>query len=199
MSKSWGAFFVLAVVLHQVALGQTESASQKSWNVSAGASFLHVFGLNFDQKGTTTIPGWRATASEYPFAGYQWIGGMVQVSGYYDGTVESLQSTNVTANSHQYTFLMGPSVAVRKGRVRPFSDALIGAMNSGTSFGLTQLGSSSNSSVSHTHLATAAGGGVDFAFSSAWSLRAQANWLRVFYSGNSTDLMEASSGLVFRF
>jgi hypothetical protein len=200
VSRVWFAFFVFVVVLQQVALGQTESASRSHWNASASASFLHVFGSDFDGKGTATIPGWRATVSEYPYAGCPWAGGMAQVSEYFIGTLESLQSVNITSNSHQFTFMMGPSVAMQKGRIRPFADVLIGVVQSSSSFGPTLKQAGSNtSSGSRSHLGTAAGSGVDFVLSSGWSLRANANWLRAFYSGNSTDFMEASAGVVFRY
>jgi opacity protein-like surface antigen len=166
---------------------------------------LHIFGgQDFDAKGTATIPGWRGKASEYPFLSCPWIGGTVEVSGYYVASSasvsNSLVSASSTTNTQVYTFLIGPSVSVRRGRIQPFADALIGVVHGRAKVLVSGFptGTISGSS-SASNLGTAPGAGVDFPLSSRWRVRTEANWLREFASGISVDYLEASAGLSFRF
>jgi opacity protein-like surface antigen len=203
----WGAIICLLLGLTPVAFGQTESASKTStWSASGGASVLHVFGnRNFDGKGTATIPGWRGTASEYPFPTCPWVGGTVQVSGYYYGASENASngpiSASATTRSETYTLLMGPSIALgKKGPLQPFANALIGVLHGSGKATVVFSGVVSGASAgSGTNLATSAGGGFDFPLSSRWKVRTEVNWLRAFASGNSVDFLEASAGLAFKF
>ena len=100
----------LAMCSSQGALAQSEMVASPlpTWNVSAGVATLHLFNSQFDSHGTSTIYGWRGTASEYPYAAHLWIGGAAQVSGTTDTVANtgtpSLGSSTASGSVHLYTF-----------------------------------------------------------------------------------------------
>ena len=177
-----------------------------TWNVSAGVSTLHVFNSQFDSHGTSTIYGWRGTASEYPYAAHLWIGGAAQVSGYYDTVAAtgtpSLGSSTASGSVHLYTFLLGPSVRLPSRRIQLFANALAGVVAESSSSLSTTVGTipvTGAGSSSASHFGTGIEGGVDLPVSSRWAVRAHSDWLRVYPSGNSIDFLESSGGLAYRF
>lgn len=208
MKRFWGGVACLLVVLTQVAIGQPDStAKQSNWSASVGASFLHVFsGKEFDIKATTTIPGWNAKFSEYPFRSHPWIGGTAELSGYYvdasHNVSNSTENVSEFMDSQVYTFLAGPSVALTRGRVEPFANVLVGLVHTGGGAEVIDSGAVLTISTGYTSvsaLGVSAGGGVDLPLYSRWKIHTQANWLRDFSSGTSADFIQGSAGITFRF
>ena len=112
-------------------------------------------------------------------------------------------TTRVGADIKNYTFLFGPQIGYRAGKVRPFGHALFGAGHVSLDPTATVGGISIPSSVfgglslSDTAWAMALGGGLDFALSPRFSIRpVQADWLRTNYFSTTQNNFRYSAGIV---
>lgn len=196
----------VAAYLSPAAYAQTESVANPlpAWNFSAEFSALHALNSQFDSHGTTTAYGWRGTAAQYPYANRPWLGGSAQIGGYYDtaATPSSLVSSAATGSTHLYTFLVGPSIRVTSRHVQPFAAALVGVVSGGNVTSAAKVGTLPMTGVTtpaSLRFATGLGGGVDFPLSSRLVVRAHSDWLGALTSGNTTDFLQSSGGLVYRF
>jgi opacity protein-like surface antigen len=130
------------------------------------------------------LHGWSATLG-YNFT--RRVEVEAEVSAHYGGAGDG---TDVGRQS----FLAGPRVNFRAGRVTPFLRALAGAVR--TSAGVTVQGVTI--SARKTSLGSAAGGGVDFALGRSWGLRLQADYVLVRTDGELFGDPRASVGLSYR-
>jgi hypothetical protein len=138
------------------------------------------------------------------------------VSGGYR-TLASISILGVTASANQrlYTFMGGPTVTTDMGRTSLFAHALFGEAHSSLGAGvqIPIIGGISTNVASANAFAMDFGGGVDFALSRHFSIRAaQVDYLRTQFSatdalttglstslGNRQNIWRYSSGVVFRF
>ena len=118
----------------------------------------------------TWYPGWEASG-QYNFT--KLLGIKADISGNY-GTPVSVPGFSIPS-SHGYTFLFGPVVSYRTGRITPFAHALFGANR--LSIGSSAIGDTAGPFVfipggySETAFAMAFGGGVDVKVAHHFSVR----------------------------
>jgi hypothetical protein len=120
--------------------------------------------------------GWNASAEVIPFSRFQYIGVVVDGSGFY------------RAGITQYNLLLGPRVAVSFGKFRPFVQAMAGVQR------VTSSGTSYNP------VAYDLGGGVDVKLPFRnFSWRLQADYVHTHYLSATQNDGRASTGIVWRF
>jgi len=182
-------------------VGHGTDLSPTTWSFQLGGSYL---GLK--ESGTwQNFYGWDSSVSEYPYPNLRWLGATIEMSGHYRGDTrtEDIDGTSaeITVNESIYSYMGGPSVAVRSGRVQPFARAMFGAITSHTTGWIDdlRLQQFSGENPSKTHGGMELGGGADFAFSHLLALRTQADWVHEWTTRQATNLAHASAGLVFRF
>jgi outer membrane protein OmpA-like peptidoglycan-associated protein len=94
---------------------------------------------------------------------------------------------------HDYTFMGGPTLTLRKEHVAPFVHALFGADHLGASV-------HNEGSVSDTSFALAVGGGLDFPIKEHFGIRlAQVDWLRTTHFSEDQNNIRLSTGLLLMF
>lgn len=134
----------------------------------------------------------------------RWVAIEADASGQYNNQSLLLQSTNFSLNSGFYSFLAGPKVSYRHGRVTPFAHGLVG-LNRTLAYDQAAL-NSSNMTISVPYenaLGAAVGGGVDYAISRRIALRTQADY---FVAGSNNGALPGQQnnfrvigGIVFAF
>ena len=149
---------------------------------------LQVFGglspeiLRSPDGAASTYRGWNASVAGRLF----WRVSLVaDFAGHYG------QEYRVVDN-HVHTFLSGPRVSLRNGRIAPFVHAL---------FGVSRLRSDSGGPIwSDSAFTLAAGGGVDLRLMRHWSARiVQIDYLRRAFFGEPPHAGRLSAGVVYRF
>ncbi len=143
--------------------------------VSAGYSFLRLGGTGGESQngGNISIAG----------NVNRWFGVVGDFGAYH--------SAPFGVSFNTFTFMFGPRVSLRAGRVTPFVQTL---------FGGAHLNASVNGfSAGTTPFALSAGGGVDLRLSRHLALRPQVDYIALRSSGQTTNAGRASIGLVFRF
>ena len=162
---------------------------------------VEVFGgYSFARADQTNVPkGWNgAIAGNFS----RNLGIVGDVSGhYYSQNVAVVQGTsvvNVNANLNLLFYRFGPKFTLRTedSHIEPFFQALVGGVR-----GTEDVGASGvNVSASSNGFSWAVGGGMDIKVSPRIAVRlVQAEFNQLRFSGNSTDGLRASTGLVFRF
>jgi hypothetical protein len=144
-------------------------------DVSTGYSFLRLGGSGGEsqQGGTISIAG----------NVNNWFGIV--------GDFGAYNSSPLGTSLNTYTFLFGPRLSLRAGRVTPFVQTL---------FGGAHMNASANGiSAGLTPFAMSAGGGVDLRLSQHIALRPQVDYIALRSSGQTLNAGRASMGLVFRF
>ena len=159
---------VMTVAVAILLLGAVVQAQQEfpRAEVFGGYQFVHF-------TPSVNANGWNAAVNGNL---NRWFGVTADFSGAYKN------------GGHMYTYMFGPTLSARSGRVTPFAHALFGGASVG--------GGGSASAFS-----MAFGGGLDVNAGSHLALRlVQADWL-LFRSGGVTDKknVRVSTGLVFRF
>ncbi|MFB3916690.1 MAG: outer membrane beta-barrel protein [Terriglobales bacterium] len=150
-----------------------DSANLNGWNASLTGNFNRFFGITADFAGHYGSPT----------IGFGGIG---------------LPGSLASADVSNYTFLFGPQVGLRTGKLRPFAHALFGAGHIKVSpnvlgFSLGSLGLSD----SDTSWAMALGGGVDYALGDTFSVRfAQLDWTRTNFFDTNQNHFRYSGGIV---
>lgn len=118
--------------------------------------------------------GWSTS-----FAGNirRWVGVEAEVSGRYNVLDFDFQGNALTSNSRYYTFLLGPRFAYRKGKAIPFVHSLFG-IERAPSFDQTVYDPVAGAGTTPyvTGLASAVGGGVDYAISRRLTFRTQGDY-----------------------
>jgi len=144
-------------------------------DVSTGYSFLRLGGSGGESQhgGTISIAG----------NVNNWFGIVGDFGAYH--------SAPLGASLNTYTFLFGPRVSLRAGKVTPFVQTLFGGAHMNASaYGI---------SAGLTPFAMSAGGGVDLRLSQHIALRPQVDYIALRSSGQTLNAGRASMGLVFRF
>jgi outer membrane immunogenic protein len=156
------------------------TASAQTVEVFGGYSYLHVSvsGTNF----TASANGGSASVSFNPRS---WLGLVADFGGYTSGTGGF--------NGTVYSYLFGPKIAYRIGRLTPFTQALFGEVHAsvGSSFG------------SESAFATALGGGLDWNVTKHLGVRlVEADYVLSELDDRVNDRqnnVRVSTGVVFRF
>jgi opacity protein-like surface antigen len=203
--------FLLPLLLANKGLAQAPPAgggayldSSNEWDFFLGGSYARAF----SGSRTGNVAGWDATLSNFPYESHPWIGGTIDVGGYY---------ANQSGTSIQYySFMGGPVVAVRSSRLQPFARVMLGAVAEsapgsstpppsglphrvGASGDVSPAASSSTSSDTATSFGFDAGGGIDYPITSRIAARIQADWTPYWVNSQRQDNVRASVGLDFRF
>ena len=151
----------------------------------------------------SSLNGWNASASVNL---YRWFGLTTDFGGLYGGSgSETIVLPTLTEVIHvaerSHTFLFGPQVTYRRGRLAPFAHVLLGEARLTETRTITCTGTScftTTGSVTQTISAgtgaVAAGGGVDYVFTPRLAWRVQADYLQL---GAANDA-RISTGIVFR-
>jgi opacity protein-like surface antigen len=148
--------------------------------VFGGYSFLHVT----DQGASANANGGSGSISVNPS---NWLGVVADFGGYHGG--------NDFGNADLYTYMFGPKLAYRTGKITPFVQALFGGAHlSAGGFG---------GSASANAFAMALGGGVDWNATPHIGIRViQAEYLMTKFNdgaNNRQNNARVSAGVVFRF
>jgi opacity protein-like surface antigen len=155
-----------------------------------GYSFLHC--STGDSDANCNLNGWNASAA---FNVNSSFGIVADFSGLYGTITYDGSSYKDTARAH--AFLFGPKVAMRKGKITPFAQALFGQMQ-GKTFSSTSDGSSATA---YNQFAMALGGGLDINASEKIAIRvAQAEFITTTdgYDGYAMNHFRYSAGVVFK-
>jgi opacity protein-like surface antigen len=136
--------------------------------------------------------GWDASITERPYLTHPWVGGTIEASGDYSST--AAHGATPAISNQFYTAMGGPAFVLNANHIQPFARVLLGT-------GVTRVSGGGASIPTNTaHFAFSAGGGVDVAISRSWALRGQADLIRTYVSAaNTTNMLRASVGLVFKF
>jgi opacity protein-like surface antigen len=129
------------------------------------------------------LHGWDASLA---INGNKWLGLVVDFGGNY-GTVED------TTEIHAHSFLLGPKVSIRKGRVAPFLQGMIGFAN-------VRIGEGSSKSQTND-FAMAFGGGLDISVNDKVAIRPfQLEYFGIKepLTGEITDNIRVSAGVVVK-
>ena len=132
---------------------------------------------------TMSFNGWNASITGYL---YPFLGLTADVSGHYGSSVPNSFS--------RYSYLFGPTVALRVRKFKPFAHALFGAASESATV---------NSGLSYEKYARAVGGGLDIAVSRHFAVRVAQfdyEWVNVpAYGAPSVNGLRYSGGVVFKF
>jgi hypothetical protein len=164
----------LAVMMLTVACSASAQQTPKV-EVSTGYSFLRLGGSG----------------------GVSQHGGSISIAGNYNsvlgivGDFGVYHSSPFGASLNTYTFLFGPRFSIRRGKVTPFVQTLVGGAHLNASAG--------GSSAGITAFAMSVGGGVDLQLSQHIALRPQVDYIALRSNGSTGNSGRASLGLVFRF
>jgi hypothetical protein len=170
--------FVAVILLGVSALAMAAEEFPKV-EVFGGYSFLRC------QFGSPTKPciedGWNTSVA---INGNQYLSFVADFAGVYDQYDAPYQHNAV------YTYMFGPKITVRKGKLAPYFVALLG--NARVTPGLYFP--------YDNQFAMSFGGGLDISVSKLISIRpAQISWLGVKYQKPMIDNMRYSVGVVFKF
>jgi hypothetical protein len=146
-----------------------------SGNVYVGAAYAD----SVDVINRYTFRGWNASAEDFPFRRYGYLGVVLDGSGFYRKDVQ------------QYNLVLGPRISRSYGKWRPFVQVMVGAQRS-QSGGMT-----------HYIGAGDIGGGVDrkfqLLFLKNFSWRLQFDYVRTHLFSATQNDIRGSAGLVWRF
>ncbi len=142
---------------------------------------------NFSSGGYASLNGWSA-GTEIGFATSSRFSLATSITGAY-GT-QKFSGGKQTL--HQYSFLAGPRLSQRSGKLRLFEHAMFG--------GATLSGRVGDLSDSASGFALALGGGADVRLSEHFCFRpAQFDYLLTRFASRSQNSLRYSSGLTYRF
>jgi hypothetical protein len=141
------------------------------------------------------LNGWNASITGNITS---WLGVEGDLAGHYGTPKDQFGYILRGIHINQYTFMGGPKLSLRAGRVTPFVHALIGGARAGTNeFGLRS---------SQFAMAAALGGGVDIGLTKYIAVRAvQADYIMTRFNTDFDNSNERqnnfrfSTGIVFRF
>lgn len=147
---------------------------------------VEVFGGYSNAMGD--LHGWNASV-----AGNlnRWVGLVADFSGYYS----TLDEGGETEKIRTHTFFFGPQISLRRGRVVPFTHALLGGArikSEASGLGRTFI-------FTDSAFGLAFGGGLDVSLNDRVAIRAfQADYLRTRFFDQTQHTGRLSFGLVFR-
>lgn len=141
--------------------------------------------------------GWETTASEHPYQSLPWLGAVVDVSGHYNNSSNTLDNVLIHTDVSRYIVSAGPEVAWSGRAVRPFARFQLGVDIDRFAETLNDTAASATSS---TNFAMLSGGGADVKITHAVGIRAQCDWIGSWVSSlNHNDYIRTSAGVVFHF
>lgn len=198
------AAFLATLILSMCAAAQDAPKVE----VFTGYSFNRVafpLSSNFDiGNGHGNLQGWDVSAAVNPL---RWVGLEADFAGYYGTATGStlfkppdcvLCTSEFGATVHHvYTFMAGPRIFQRDGKLTLFAHALFGGARTNADE-LLFFGVSNPPQIS-TAFAMVLGGGIDVQLSRHFALRAQPDYLRTQVLGKQMNNFRVSAGPVFRF
>jgi hypothetical protein len=155
LSRAVWIALVLAVAAPQNAAAQNERRVE----LAGGYSLMR------DYEGDATFPGgWFASVAAD-------VAGPLTLVGDASGSYKSMGGLDINVSTNIHTFMGGPRLAWRAGRVAPYVQVLLGAARFSTTFTLPgeRLSDAKN------YFAMAPGGGIDIPFSGRGAVRVGAN------------------------
>jgi opacity protein-like surface antigen len=195
---------VTALATAFLALAAPAMAQQKTpkVEVSGGYQLLHfASGVN-----ETFDKGWYADVAGNVAP---WLGIVFQVSGSYKTLQETMTEQDVTgtatAELKAHQFMGGARFNARVNeRVTPFGEFLVGGFHgsSNVSVSVIQAGQTlfaTSTGASSTDVAMQVGGGVNIMLTTSAGIRAGADLIRVFESGEQFNLFRVAAGAIFVF
>jgi opacity protein-like surface antigen len=185
--KRWALFCGLMLIFAGVASAQDTPKAE----VFGGYSYIHVSENSFG----ANLNGGSASLSYNPNS---WLGLVGDFGGYHGGPS--------FGNGDVYSYLFGPKIAFRRGRITPFVQTLFGGAHASGS-GNTCLaarvrpeGTSCTTSVSENSFAMTVGGGLDWNATEHIGVRLiQAEYLLTDFVSTRQNNARISAGVVFRF
>jgi len=187
--------------------GRATTETPATWNVFVGGSG--------ESSASQNSYGWNGSVSEYPYKSHPWIGGTVDVSGYY--------YDKQGVGTQLFPIMGGPSIAANGWRMQPFVRVMFGGIVDRTSTSTVSLLTGPNQAnlsigeanklrppptvtgpaSTNYHLGFSAGGGIDIPAGSRLAIRGQADWIEYWVSSQGQpqpqEVIRASAGVVFRF
>jgi opacity protein-like surface antigen len=132
------------------------------------------------------------------------LGLTADVNGAYAGQSVSVTGlpgiSGVSAHSHTYTFLFGPTYSYRElDKFVPFGHFLAGIAHGSSSAQTSILGQTTTISTSDTGFGLALGGGVDYKLNRSWAIRpVQIDYMSVNAGGGHANAFRYAVGIVYR-
>ncbi len=169
-SKATMKFLAISILL--LASGTLLAQDYPRYELSAGYSYGSV-----DTQGYGTqrsAQGWSGSVAANL---RRWVGIEGEISSQFQTFDFALQGNNLQVDSRYYSFLGGPRFAYRTGKATPFFHGLFG-LNRSLDYGSTAIDPLTGEMVTPyaNGLATAVGGGFDYAISRKWAFRSQADY-----------------------
>jgi hypothetical protein len=180
--------FAAVLVFASVSAAPTLWAQEPSKLELYGSYSYIRFNVNAKVNGQPPFQTFNANggSGELTYNLNNWLGVLGDAGGYW--------ATSATKQGAAFPYLFGPRVSVRRGKVMPFAQVLLGGVL--TSSGIEQTGWQS-------HFAMTAGGGIDVKLSKHFSIRPlQADYfLTKIPDGlnNRQNNFRFGAGIVFRF
>ena len=141
-------------------------------------------GFQYTRISGSVVPNMTGGVGQFAYYPSPWFGVVGEVSG---------ASNTDGRGSSMYTFMGGPRVTLRRGRIQPYAQVLVGASRFDAS--VQGLGN-----VSTNSFAAAVGGGVDLKIANHFAIRLiQVDYLFTHPQGITQNNLRLSSGFVFRF
>ena len=150
--------------------------------VFGGYSYVHVSISGASPSVTANLNGGSASGS---FNLNNWLGVVADFGGYH--------SSSGVVNGNVYSYMFGPKISMRRGRITPFAHALFGGAHA----------TSGGGAASQNAFATALGGGLDWNATEHLGVRVvQAEYFLTKFNdtlNNRQNNVRVSGGVVFRF
>ena len=151
--------FAIGLLLGLLGVSQLTNAQESSkFELYGGFSYVH-FNVNANLPGVAPSATYNAYGGggKLEYNANHWLGGVVDLAGY-----GAFATSNGELIGGAFTYLLGPRVNFRHGKVTPFAQSLFGGIR--TTDGIGQSGPENN-------FAMTAGGGIDFKVSKQVSIR----------------------------
>lgn len=177
--KRWALFCGVMLLFAGMAAAQ----GNPSVEIFGGYSYVRV-----SVSGTNVTANLNGGGGSVSFNPNRWLGLVGDFGGYHGGPSD--------LNGDVYTYLFGPKVAFRTGKITPFVHALVGGAH-------VMAGSKLNAGGAENAFATALGGGLDWNATSYIGIRlVQAEYLLTEFTDHINGRQNnarVSAGVVFRF
>lgn len=173
--RRYAAIFFFFLLVSLPGAAQEEAEGRPRLEVFGGYSYLRFESKAIGFAGQSNMNGWNVAASYRLFRSLSVV---ADVSGHYASEIRV------------YNFLIGPQIAVPRGKLTYFGRFLYGKSRDQ----VTPLGGQTS-----IGRAFVFGGGVDRAITNRWAFRLQADYLSTRTFGADENNLRVSTGLVYRF
>ena len=177
----------MLILLALFLMGGLTAGAQEQPKVEAFLGYSYVRFIPPSSSGVQSfgLNGGSVSITYNPLAA---LGFVADIGGYRAGNI-----AGAPISLNMYTYMFGPKVSLRRGRLTPFAQALFGAAHGAVS-------SSGSGSAAGNDFAMALGGGVDARVTQHVAIRLiQAEYLNIRETGTSVNNARLSAGVVFRF